>query len=399
MGMHTISVIYDPTTRRISLADSSNAYGGATTDDNSVNISVTGITADGENFVARVDFAVPIKVDNHNVIHPFVLLEQSGDEWTAVVPRAVLMATKDCRNKLPLQLVLANDSQVINSRNTIVLDVTQGIDADTDGGTLPEYVVPEWEIPEGAVSEDEDVHVIEVTYDPETRMLTLDNENSKYGGATIDTRSVKIQVSGIVPDGVDFGARVDFAVPIMVDERRILKPFTVLENVNGVWCAMVPQAVLMAAHDIKKLPFQLVTRHGDTVINSRNTIALEITRAINAAQSAIENYAPYIMYRNDTWEWVEDFTYGTGSVVVYDGEMYTSLSDNNLGYQPDEHPEKWLLLTGIENVVLGNIEGTRAGSSITFTSAQVFTAAGFVSEPKTISENERIPEKGWPEEP
>lgn len=322
------------------MADSSNAYGGATTDDNSVNISVTGITADGENFAARVDFAVPIKVDNHNVIHPFVLLEQSGDEWTAVIPRAVLMATKDCRNKLPLQLVLANDSQVINSRNTIVLDVTQGIDADTEGSELPEYVVPEWEIPEGTVSEDEDVHVIEVTYDPETRMLALDNENSKYGGATIDTRSVKIQISGIVPDGADFGARVDFAVPIMVDERRILKPFVVLENINNVWCAMVPQAVLMAAHDIKKLPFQLVTRHGETVINSRNTIALEITRAINAMESTIENYAPYIMYRNDTWGWIEDFTYDTGAVVTYDGDIYVA-TQPSMGQRPSIDSEYW----------------------------------------------------------
>lgn len=384
--MLEIPVVYDPQTRRISLPKGYDTYGGATTDVNSVKLSFTGIESEGTNFIARVDFAVPIKMDNHNVIHPFVLLEQDNDEWSAVIPQSILGATVNNRNKLPLQLVIANDSQVINSRNTIVLDVTQGIDADTEGNTLPQYVVPEWDVTTDTVSDDTDVHVIEVTYDPETRMLTLDNENSKYGGATIDTRSVKIQVSGIVPNGADFGARLDFAVPIMVDEREVLKPFIVLENINNVWCAMVPQAILMAAHDIKKMPFQLVTRHGDTVINSRNTIVLEITRAINSAQSMIENYMPYLMYRNDTWEWISDFTYDKGAVVVYNGELYSSLIDNNRNITPPDHTDKWFLLTGIETVYLADEAGTRDGNAISFTSAQVFTAAGFTKTPVTVTE-------------
>ena len=390
-----IPVTYDSTSRRISLPKGTDPYGGATTDVNSVKLTFTGIEPFGDNFIARVDFAAPIKKDDYTIEHPFILLDPTN--WSAVIPNAVLMAAKDTK-KLPFQLVLANDSQVINSRNAIILEVTPGIDSLIPGSDLPEYEAPEWPLPEEITYTEEDVYTVEATYDPATRTLTTPSRDM-YGGATIDTRSVRINVSGIIPTGNDFSARLDFAAPIRVNEEFVVKPFVVLEQINNTWCAIIPQAVLMAAKETKKLPFQLVTRHGDTVINSRNTIVLEITRAINAMESVNQAYTPYVMYRNDTWEWIEDFTYDTGAVVVYNGEMYTSLSDNNLGFQPDENPEKWSLLTGVESIVLGGEVGTRVGSSITFTSAQVFTAAGFASEPRTISENERIPVKEWPEVP
>lgn len=374
MGMHTIPVVYDPTTRRISLASGQDTYGGATTDVNSVTISVTGIVPEGTNFIARVDFAVLVETGNRVVNRPFILLEQNGDKWEAIIPNAILRATKDV-HRLPIQLILANDSQVINSRNTIVLETTTAIDATTSGNEIPDYEMPDWPLPTG-VSESLDVLTLDVTYDPLTRMITLP-DSDMYGGATIDTNSVRVNVTGI-PAECD--ARLDFATAIRMDSSTVIKPFVVLDSIGNVFSAMIPQSVLMAAKETKKLPFQLVTRHGDTVINSRNTIVLEITRAINAMESVESAYTPYIMYRNDTWEWVEDFTYDTGAVVVYNGEMYTSLSDDNLGYQPDENPEKWALLSGIESVTLGGIEGTKDGSSITFTSAQVFTAAGFESK-------------------
>ena len=393
MGMHTIPVVYDPTTRRISLASGQDTYGGATTDVNSVTISVTGIVPEGTNFIARVDFAVLVETGNRVVNRPFILLEQIEDRWEAVIPNAILKATKDV-HRLPIQLILANDSQVINSRNTIVLETTTAIDATASGDEIPDYEMPDWPLPTG-VSESLDVLTLDATYDPLTRMITLP-DSDMYGGTTIDTNSVRINVTGIP---VECDARLDFATAIRVDSSTVIKPFVVLDSIGNVFSAMIPQSVLMATKETKKLPFQLVTRHGDTIINSRNTIVLEITRAINAMESVENAYAPYIMYRNDTWEWVEDFTYDTGAVVVYNGEMYTSLIDDNLGYQPDENPEKWSLLTGVESVVLGGIEGTRAGTSITFTSEQVFEAAGFVSEPKTITENEKIPEREWPEVP
>lgn len=395
MGMHTIPVVYDPTTRRISLDNTRDTYGGATTDVNSVNISVTGIEPEGTNFIARVDFAVPVKTNNHTIIHPFILLEEDNGIWTGIIPNAILAATEGTRGKMPFQLVLANDSQVINSRNSIIMEVLHAIDADTDSETLP-YEVPEWEPSVDRVYDGGDVLTIDITYDPSTRLLEFADDESRYGGATIDTLSVRIDITG-VPDITGTDARLDFAVPIRA-ENVAIKPFVVLEKIGNAWCAMIPQAVLMAAKDLKKLPFQLVIRHGDILINSRNTIILEITRAINAMESVFSNYVPYVMYRNDTWEWISDFTYNTGSIVVYNGEMYTSLVDDNKGYIPNQNSDKWFLLTGVENVVLDDIQGTRVGSEITFTSAQVFTAAGFASTPESLDEQDRAPIITWPEE-
>ena len=344
--MHAIQVTYDPTTRRISLIGRDN-YGGATTDVNSVSIEFTGIEAFGNDFIARVDFAVPIKKDDYTIEHPFILLEQDNDTWSAVIPNAVLMAAKDTK-KLPFQLILANDSQVINSRNAITLDITPGIDSLIPGSDLPEYEAPEWPLPEEITYTEEDVHTVEVTYDPATRTLTTPSSDM-YGGATIDTRSVRINVSGIVPTGVDFSARLDFAAPIRYDEGTVIKPFVVLERINNTWCAIIPQAILMAVKETKKLPFQLVTRHGDTVINSRNAIVLEITRAINAMESIDQTYSPYVMYRNDTWEWIDDFHYDVGSVVSYEGHLYIAIQPS-IGQEPSLDSEYWRSAGGAINL-------------------------------------------------
>lgn len=401
MSMHTIRVTYDPTTRRISLVGKDN-YGGATLDDNSVNIVVTGIVPDDPKFEARIDFGVQAKVRNHIYNHPFVLLEQNGDEWSCVIPNAILRAAGQARCRLPIQLVtLVEKGYVINSRNTIMLEVTQAIDGESDGNEIPAYDVPEWIIPENQTVYSEDVYTVNVTYTPATREIKVDDENSKYGGATIDCNSVRLLVTGITPpqDADDFSVRADFAMPVKTAEGMFVRPFTVLEEVTeGTWSCMIPQPVLMAAKEQKKLPFQLVMRHGDTVINTRNAITLEITRAINAMESIQEAYSPYIMYRNDTWEWIEDFTYDKGAVVVYNGEMYTSLTNDNLGNQPDENNDKWALLTGVESIVLNNVVGTREGTVIKFSEADLYDALGlefdgpFEMELRDVSDNTNWPQ-------
>ena len=360
MSMHTIEVVYDPTTRRISLAQNTDKYGGATTDDNSVMISVEGIEPEGNNFKARVDFDVQVRTGNHIYNHPFVLLEEPAQEersasgaWTAVIPGAVLAATEFTRNKLQFQLILANDDYVINSRNTITLDVTQGINAQSDD--MPAVELPDWEIPDGQTPYYEDVHTVELTYDVDTRELAFVNEKSRYGGATIDTNSVAVIITPSYSNGgsIDIGgqttrggqtrsgssqfkARLDFAVPVMTSTGVAVKPFVPLEPMNNALIAIIPQPILMAAKELKKLPLQLVLREGDSIVNSRNTIILEITRAINAMHSVAQVYEPDLMFRNDTWEWFPDYTYSIGSVVTYEGAIYISLVDGNLGNDPTE---------------------------------------------------------------
>lgn len=372
--MHTIRVIYSPTTRRISLEKGNDNYGGASTDVNSVKVSVTGIKAAdfGENFVARVDFGVQVKTADHIYNHPFVVLERNSDHtppgqshpYEAIVPNAVLNAAGETRGKLPIQLVLSDDNMVINSRNTIMLEVTNAIAGEEDLASLPPYDVPEWTIPEGQVPEEEDIHLVGVVYDPVTRKIEVSDDNSLYGGSTIDCRSVKLMVTGIEPVGDDFSVRADFAMPVKVGTGEFVRPFIVLQQVGSAWCGMIPQPVLMAAREQKKLPFQLVMRHGDTVINTRNAVTLEITRAINAMELIHEEYAPYIMYRNDTWEWLEDFTYSEGAVVVRGDRLFISLSDDNLGHDPLETEGEYWAPADNAGVIYLNGEKTVLNESV-----------------------------------
>ena len=178
---------------------------------------------------------------------------------------------------------------------------------------------------------------IAVIYEPTTRQISLPRNSDSYGGATIDSSSVEISVRGIDSENYsdNFQARVDFAVNIQVEGNKIIRPFVMLEKSGDEWKCVVPTDVLMATAKTRKLPFQLVFRDGDVIVNSRNTITLDITRAIDAMDTLQEAYGPYIMLRDDSWVWMENFTYKKGSVVTYDGYIYVSLVDNNLGNVPD----------------------------------------------------------------
>jgi hypothetical protein len=80
------------------------------------------------------------------------------------------------------------------------------------------------------------------------------------------------------------------------------------------------------------------------------------------------------MYRNDTWDWLSDFTYKTGSVVTYLGDLYVSRIDDNLNITPWDHPEAWELLSGIEHVIIGSVMGTRVNTTVIFTESQMYEA-------------------------
>lgn len=194
---------------------------------------------------------------------------------------------------------------------------------------------------------------IDVIYAPTTRQISLPRKSDFYGGATIDSNSVEISVTGIDATKFtsDLHVRIDFAVYILVEGNKSIRPFIILELKDGEWKGTIPTEVLRAAAKTRKLPFQLVLRDGNVTINSRNTLTMEVTRAIDAMETVQETYGPYIMLRDDTWSWLENFTYKKGSIVSYEGNMYVSLVDQNLGNIPPgqwESSEYWKLNVGLQ---------------------------------------------------
>jgi hypothetical protein len=81
-------------------------------------------------------------------------------------------------------------------------------------------------------------------------------------------------------------------------------------------------------------------------------LTLDITRAIDADGAATETYKPYIMLRDESWAWMENFTYKVGSIVSHKGEMFVSLTDSNLGNDPVpyEDTEFWSTIMGPQGI-------------------------------------------------
>ena len=184
---------------------------------------------------------------------------------------------------------------------------------------------------------------IEVEYDSTTRVISLHSEN--YGGATIDDNSVTISVSGI-PYDENTTAHLDFAVPMATEDHQVIRPFGPLEYDSNTekWNYVVETSILNAARLYKRLPLQLVIFTPGSVTNSKNTITLVVTRAIDALGTTVEAYQPYVMFRNDTWAWNADIKYKTGSIVSYEGRIYVALQDS-LGKYPT-NTDYWMLNQG-----------------------------------------------------
>lgn len=177
---------------------------------------------------------------------------------------------------------------------------------------------------------------IDVIFDQGTRQVSFPRDYDMYGGATIDSESVEISVSGI-DMGYTSGlsVRLDFAVQVQVEDNVLRNPFLPLTyDGQGHWTAVIPRVILSAAARTRKLPFQLVIRDADRVINSRNTLTLDITRAIDATDELEDEYTPYLMYRGESWSWVEDVSYSEGAVVTHAGYLFISRKDGNIGNVP-----------------------------------------------------------------
>lgn len=200
-----------------------------------------------------------------------------------------------------------------------------------------------------------DVHTISVIYDPTTRRIHLSEDNDNYGGATIDSNSVEIRVTGIPDDGYE--ARLDFAVSIMDPDHNVYRPFGPLIQDDDEWYYVVETPVLMAAREMRRLPFQLVLTKGDVTINSRNAIILQTTRAVDAVGTIIDVYRPALMFLGDSWNWKSDIKYKKGSTVTYNDFPYVSMADDNLNNEPFSQSEYWKAARGpMGNSVRGKIE-------------------------------------------
>ncbi len=126
--MQTISIVYDPDTHGIS---TSTGYAGATIDNSSTVINVSGIP---EGYDARLEFAVVVADNNGVNRHPFIPLEESDGTgvtlWSCTVPDSILSACERT-HRLPAQLVItdAESGVVTASKNWVTFNVAPSVNA------------------------------------------------------------------------------------------------------------------------------------------------------------------------------------------------------------------------------------------------------------------------------
>ena len=124
--MQTIVIAYDDGTHAIT-AD--NGYAGATIDNSSTEIRVTGTP---EGYEVRLEFDVVVRDNNGMNRKPFVILEEvPGEDYlSCTVPDTILNACTRT-HKLPTQVVLYDSENgiVTASKNILILNVAPSVDA------------------------------------------------------------------------------------------------------------------------------------------------------------------------------------------------------------------------------------------------------------------------------
>lgn len=122
--MQTVTIAYDDDTHVIS---TTNGYAGATIDNNSTVVKVTGVPS---GYAARLEFDVVVPDTNGMNRKPFVDLVAGTECVQCTIPDTILGACSRT-HRLPTQLVLYDDVNgvVTASKNTLILNVAYSVDA------------------------------------------------------------------------------------------------------------------------------------------------------------------------------------------------------------------------------------------------------------------------------
>lgn len=179
------------------------------------------------------------------------------------------------------------------------------------------------------------MRLITLTYDSITRTLSTDGTPA---GTVVDDESTIIKVEGL-PENYDT-ISLFFDVLVTTD-RQFYYPFADLDASGQ---ASLTNNVL-AACNTGDLPVSLRILYTDqTIESSINQVHLSVSVYPDSTQSMADTFGGKILMREDGWTWGAEWNYRTGSVVYWDGSLYLSLIDDNLGNQPDESPESWTVI-------------------------------------------------------
>lgn len=187
------------------------------------------------------------------------------------------------------------------------------------------------------------MQTIGLTYDPKSHLLTADSEGA---GTTIDDCSVTFSLElteQIV--GATFYLVCD--VVICDGARRYHPPLKFSDDMT----VRLPYQVLSACRG-GTLPVHLLVQHatGEREGSRRPNPILSVDVLPDAFEELGAAYGSDLMLRSDSWDWLEDMRYHEDSFAVYEGTLYQSLQDDNVGHIPSEEDSAWWIPVGVDGL-------------------------------------------------
>lgn len=181
------------------------------------------------------------------------------------------------------------------------------------------------------------MQTIGLTYDPKSHLLTAD---SKGAGTTIDDCSVtfSLELTEPIPDATFY---LICDVVICDGARRYHPPLRFSDDMT----VRLPYQVLSACRG-GTLPINLMVQHltGQREGSRRPNPILTVDVLPDAFKELGEAYGSDLMLRSDSWDWLEDMRYHKDSFVVHDGRLWQSLTDDNVGNEPSDESDDWIVV-------------------------------------------------------
>lgn len=183
------------------------------------------------------------------------------------------------------------------------------------------------------------MRTLTLSYTSSTGVLKITND---VRGSTMDNNAVTITVTGL-PETY-LSAKICYGV--LVRETGIGSYYPFSELVSG--SCTIPAKVCAAA-SCGRLQIGLKITYADQTIEaSVNTVAILMGAYPDPEESVVSALGNQVMMRGSSWDWLSGWTYDTGAVVIYDGVVWRSLTDGNVGHTPQEGSDYWAYISPID---------------------------------------------------
>lgn len=183
------------------------------------------------------------------------------------------------------------------------------------------------------------MRTLTLSYTSSTGELKITND---VRGSTMDNNAVTITVTGL-PETY-LSAKICYGV--LVRETGIGSYYPFSELTNG--SCTIPAKVCAAA-SCGRLQIGLKITYADQTIEaSVNTVAILMGAYPDPEESVVSALGNQVMMRGSSWDWLSGWTYDTGAVVIYDGVVWRSLTDGNVGHTPQEGSDYWAYISPID---------------------------------------------------